>query len=98
MLRAKAARAPGRPEYPQPIITSSLGGALQPASPKSPGIWNLGRDEPFVRVICDWTMKRSEETLKLELRRRWRRPLSPKDLARIPPRPSLVVRILSLDK
>ncbi len=54
--------------------------------------------KPIFRSNHNWTMRRGEESLKLELLRR--RANSPEDLARIPPppRPSLVVRILSLDK
>lgn len=62
------------------------------------GIWTFEPDEPFVDVTYDWTMKSGKESLKLELLRRLAK--SPEELARIPPppRPSLVVRILSLDK
>ncbi len=54
--------------------------------------------KPIFRRNHNWTMQRGEESLKLELLRR--RAKSPEELARIPPppRPSLVVRILSLDK
>jgi hypothetical protein len=54
--------------------------------------------KPIFRSNHNWTMRRGEESLKLELLRR--RAKSPAGLARIPPppRPSLVVRILGLDK
>ena len=54
--------------------------------------------KPVFRSNHNWTMRRGEASLKLELLRR--RAKSPEELARIPPppRPSLVVRILSLDK
>ena len=54
--------------------------------------------KPIFRSNHNWTMRRGEESLKLELLRR--RAKSPEDLARIPPppRPSLVVRILGLNK
>ena len=54
--------------------------------------------KPIFRSNHNWTMRRGEESLKLELRRR--RALLPEELARIPPppRPSLVVRILGLGK
>jgi hypothetical protein len=54
--------------------------------------------KPIFRSNHNWTMRRGEESLKLELLRR--RAQSPEERARIspPPPPSLVVRILSLDK
>lgn len=54
--------------------------------------------KPIFRSNHNWTMRRGEESLKLELLRQ--RAKSPEELARIPPppRPSLVVRILGLDK
>jgi hypothetical protein len=54
--------------------------------------------KPIFRSNHNWTMRRGEESLKLELLRR--RARLPDEVARIapPPRPSLVVRILSLDK
>jgi hypothetical protein len=54
--------------------------------------------KPIFRQNHNWTMRRGEESLKLELLRR--RAKSPEELARIPPppRPSLVVRILKLDR
>ncbi len=54
--------------------------------------------KPIFRSNHNWTMRRGEESLKLELLRR--RAKSPEERARIPPppRPSLVVRILNLDK
>ena len=54
--------------------------------------------KPIFRSNHNWTMRRGEESLKLELLRR--RAQSPEELARIPPPPlpSLVVRILDLDK
>src|SRR2546429_9813151 len=53
---------------------------------------------PIFRSNHNWTMKRGEESLKLELQRR--RAKSREDLARIPlaPLPSFVVRVLSLNK
>jgi hypothetical protein len=52
--------------------------------------------KPIFRSNHNWTMKRGEESLKLELLRR--RARSDDELARIPqgPRPSLVVRVLGL--
>ena len=54
--------------------------------------------KPIFRSNHNWTMRRGEESLKLELLRR--RAKSPEERARIPPppRPSLVVRILGLNK
>jgi len=54
--------------------------------------------KPIFRSNHNWTMRRGEESLKLELLRR--RAKSPEELARIPPPPraSLVVRILGLNK
>jgi hypothetical protein len=54
--------------------------------------------KPIFRRNHNWTMRRGEESLKLELLRR--RAKSPEELAQIPPppRPSLVVQILGLDK
>src|SRR5438552_16214398 len=53
--------------------------------------------KPIFRSNHNWTMRRGEESLKLELLRR--RAKSSEERARIsPPRPSLVVRILGLDK
>src|SRR2546422_8998676 len=54
--------------------------------------------KPIFRSNHNWTMRRGEESLKLELRRR--HALLPEELARIPPppRPSLVVRILGFGK
>jgi hypothetical protein len=54
--------------------------------------------KPIFRSNHNWTMRRGEESLKLELLRR--RAKSPEEPAQVPPppRPSLVVRILSLDK
>ena len=54
--------------------------------------------KPIFRSNHNWTMRRGEESLKLELLRR--RAKSPEELARIPspPRASLVGRILSLDR
>ncbi len=54
--------------------------------------------KPIFRRNHNWTMRRGEESLKLELLRRLAK--SPEELARIPPppRPSLVVRILTLNK
>ena len=54
--------------------------------------------KPIFRSNHNWTMRRGEESLQLELLRR--RAKSSEELARIPPppRPSLVVRILNLDK
>lgn len=54
--------------------------------------------KPIFRSNHNWTMKRGEESLKLELRRR--RAKSEVELAGIPagPQPSLVVRILGLNK
>ncbi len=53
---------------------------------------------PIFRSNHNWTMRRGEESLKLELLRRPAK--SPEELTRIPPppRPSFVVRILSLNK
>src|SRR5712692_7487621 len=53
--------------------------------------------KPIFRSNHNWTMRRGEESLKLEL---LRRRAKSEELARIPPppRPSLVVQILSLDK
>jgi hypothetical protein len=52
--------------------------------------------KPIFRSNHNWTMKRGEESLKLELLRR--RAQSDEQLAGIPsgPRPSLVVRLLGL--
>jgi hypothetical protein len=54
--------------------------------------------KPIFRSNHNWTMRRGEESLKLELLRR--RAKSPEELARIPPPPraSLVVRSLKLHK
>jgi len=54
--------------------------------------------KPIFRSNHNWTMKRGEESLKLELLRR--RAESPQERERIPPPPraSLVVRVLSLNK
>jgi len=54
--------------------------------------------KPIFRSNHHWTMNRGQESLQLELLRR--RAKSEPELARIPagPRPSLVVRILQLDK
>jgi len=54
--------------------------------------------KPIFRSNHNWTMRRGEQSLKLELLRR--RAKSTEELARIPPPPcpSLVVRILRLDK
>ena len=54
--------------------------------------------KPIFRSNHNWTMRRGEASLKLELLRR--RAQSPEERARIPPPPppSFVVRILSLDK
>lgn len=53
--------------------------------------------KPIFRSNHNWTMKRGEESLKLEVLRR--RAKSEGELARIPagPRPSFVVRLLKLD-
>jgi hypothetical protein len=53
--------------------------------------------KPIFRSNHNWTMKRGEESLKLELLRR--RAKSEEELARIPgaPQPSFVVRLLNLD-
>jgi hypothetical protein len=53
--------------------------------------------KPIFRSNHNWTMKRGEESLKLELLRR--RAKSEEELARIPgaPQPSIVVRLLKLD-
>ena len=53
---------------------------------------------PIFRSNHNWTMRRGEKSLKLELLRR--RAKCPEELARIPPPPlpSLVVRILGLEK
>lgn len=53
--------------------------------------------KPIFRSNHIWTMKRGEESLKLELLRR--RARSPEDLERIPPppRPSLILRFLGLN-
>ena len=52
--------------------------------------------KPIFRSNHNWSMKRGEESLRLELLRR--RAKSEEDLARIPaaPQPSLVVRLLGL--
>src|ERR1051325_9532160 len=54
--------------------------------------------KPIFRSNHNWTMRRGEESLRLELLRR--RAKSDGDLANIPapPRPSLVVRILGLNR
>ena len=54
--------------------------------------------KPIFRSNHNWTMKRGEESLKLELLRR--RAKSEEELASIPtaPPPSFVVRILGLNK
>jgi hypothetical protein len=54
--------------------------------------------KPIFRSNHNWTMRRGEESLKLELLRR--RAKSPEELANIPspPRPSTTVRLLGLDK
>ncbi|HJZ79808.1 MAG TPA: hypothetical protein VKD91_05665 [Pyrinomonadaceae bacterium] len=54
--------------------------------------------KPIFRSNHNWTMRRGEESLKLELRRR--RAQSSDALARVPlpPPPSFVVRILGLNK
>ena len=54
--------------------------------------------KPIFRSNHNWTMKRGEESLKLELLRR--RAKSEEELASIPagPQPSFVVRILGLNK
>lgn len=54
--------------------------------------------KPIFRSNHNWTMRRGEESLKLELMRR--RAKSSEELARIPrpPRPSFILRVLSLNK
>jgi hypothetical protein len=54
--------------------------------------------KPIFRANHNWTMKRGEESLKLELLRR--RALTREEAAAVPapPRPSLVVRLLKLDR
>ena len=54
--------------------------------------------KPIFRSNHNWTMRRGEQSLKLELLRR--RAQSPEALSRVPspPRPSLVVRVLRLNK
>jgi hypothetical protein len=54
--------------------------------------------KPIFRSNHNWTMKRGEESLKLELLRR--RARSPEELARIPPPPrsSLILRTLNLHR
>jgi hypothetical protein len=54
--------------------------------------------KPIFRSNHNWTMKRGEESLKLELRRR--RALTPEEVASLPPPPpaSLVCRALRLTR
>jgi hypothetical protein len=54
--------------------------------------------KPIFRSNHNWTMRRGEESLKLELLRR--RARSPEELERIPapPRPSLVIRAFNLHR
>ena len=54
--------------------------------------------KPMFRSNHSWTMKRGEESLKLELMRR--RAQTPEEalLVPAPPRPSLVVRLLQLNR
>ena len=54
--------------------------------------------KPIFRANHNWTMKRGEESLKLELLRR--RALTKEEAAAVPapPRPSLVVRLLNLNR
>jgi hypothetical protein len=52
--------------------------------------------KPIFRSNHNWTMKRGEESLKIELLRR--RAQAPASAVALPPRASLVVRLLQLNR
>lgn len=54
--------------------------------------------KPVFRSNHNWTMKRGEESLKLELLRRRLRSAEEDTSVPTPPQPSLVVRILGLNR